>query len=99
MLKTNSSKKKVLECLAYNISRHSLVECWYVFEELKPQGMKLYSRRIRKIKKAVEDDEKLKTQIKKIREKMKKSASVREKQPIKHTDNSMNSMKTELMNA
>jgi benzoyl-CoA reductase/2-hydroxyglutaryl-CoA dehydratase subunit BcrC/BadD/HgdB len=56
------------------MSGHSLAECWYVFEELKPQGMKLYNHRIQKTKKAVEDDEQLKEKIEQIREKMKKEA-------------------------
>ena len=54
------------------MSGHSLAKCWYIFDELKPQEIKLASRRVKKAKKKVEDDEQLKAQVKEIREKMTK---------------------------
>ena len=46
-IQTNSSKKKTSKYPAYDMSEHNLAECWYVFEELKPEGMKLYGHRIK----------------------------------------------------
>ena len=78
-IQTNSSKKKTSKCSVCDMSEHSLAKCWYVFEELKSQGMKLYDHHIQKTKKAVEDDEQLKKKIKKIHEKMKKKAKSEKK--------------------
>ena len=59
------------------MSGYSLAECWYVFEELKPEEMKLYDHCVKQTKKKVEDDEQLTAQVKEIREKMKIAKKVR----------------------
>ena len=60
LLETNSLKKETLECLVYNISRHNLAECWYIFKKLKPEEMKLYDHHIKQIKKKIKNNEQLK---------------------------------------
>jgi hypothetical protein len=67
-------KKTSLDCPACGIRGHSLPECWQIFEELKPEGMKLSAYRVRKAKKTVEDDEELTAQVKEIRRKMEEKA-------------------------
>jgi hypothetical protein len=45
--KSNASKKVTPECRACGMSGHSLPECWCIFEELRPNGMKSASFRVR----------------------------------------------------
>ena len=78
-IQTNSSKKKTLKCSACDMSEHSLAKCWYIFEELKSQKMKLYNHHIQKIKKIVKNDEQLKKKIEKICEKIKKKTKSEKK--------------------
>ena len=72
LLEINSLKKKAPQCSIYDMSKYSLKKCWYIFDELKSQEIKLASQCIKKTKKKMEDNEQLTTQIKKIQEKMKK---------------------------
>ena len=78
-IQTNFSKKKTSKCSVCDMSEHNLAKCWYVFEELKFQRMKLYDHCIQKIKKIVKDDEQLKKKIEKIWEKMKKKTKSEKK--------------------
>ena len=71
-LETKASKKATPECPACGMRGHSLTECWCIFEELKPQDVKLSAYRVRKAKKVVADDKELKSQVQEIQQKMKK---------------------------
>ena len=56
-LETNPSKKEAPQCPVYDMSGHSLEKCWYIFDELKPQEVKLTNQHIKKIKKKIKDNE------------------------------------------
>ncbi len=66
-LETKVSKKGLTECPACGMRGHSLTECWCIFTELKPKGMKLSAYRIRKARRAIEDDDELMEQVEEIR--------------------------------
>jgi hypothetical protein len=69
---SNASKKVNPECPACGMRGHSLPECWCIFEELRPEGAKSSSYRVRKANKALADNEELSRQVQEIRQKMEK---------------------------
>ena len=73
-LETNVSKKTVTDCPACGLRGHSLAECWCIFEELKPEGMKSSAYRVRKAKTKVDEDEQLTAEVREIRRKMEQEA-------------------------
>jgi len=78
-LGTNVSKKPVPECPACGKRGHSLAECWCIFEELLPEGMKSSAYRVRKAKAKVDEDEQLTTKVQEIRRKMDEEAKKKTK--------------------
>jgi hypothetical protein len=68
----NAQKKVNPECLACGMSGHSLPKCWCIFEEIRPDGVKLMRSRVRKAKKALAENEELSRQVQEIRQRMEK---------------------------
>jgi hypothetical protein len=71
--KPKDPKRPTTECPGCEIRGHNLRECWYIFEELKPEGRRLSAHRARQVKKALTDNEVLKKEVDKIRVEMKKN--------------------------
>ena len=67
---SNASKKVTPECIACGMRGHSLPECWCIFEELRPEGAKSPTYRVRKAKKALKENEDLKKQVEELRRKV-----------------------------
>jgi hypothetical protein len=71
------SKKTVPKCSAYGKRGHNLPECWLIFEELKPEKVKLSAHQVRNAKKTVSNNEQLRSQVEEIQEKMAKEAAAK----------------------
>ena len=68
------SKKPATQCSGCELKGHKLRDCWYIFEDLKPEGRRLSAQRSNKVKKALTDNEALKKEVEKLRTEMKKEA-------------------------
>lgn len=64
------SKKPATQCSGCELKGHKLRDCWYIFENLKPEGRRLSAARIKKVKKALIDNEALKKEVEKLRKEM-----------------------------
>ena len=65
--KKTSCKKPTLECLACRIQRHSIQDCWCLFEDKRPAGVTIRDACIKRALKKVEKNKNLADQIAKIR--------------------------------
>lgn len=63
-----SGKRPVLTCPACGMRGHDLPDCWCVFEDKRPEGMPRNDRRMRRAKKALEDDHELQRRVDTLRE-------------------------------
>lgn len=63
-------KKATPECPACDMRGHDLPNCWSIFEELRPEGVTIPSRRERKAKKKMTEDPDLQAKVNAIRQKM-----------------------------
>ena len=61
------SKKPATQCSGCELKGHKLRDCWYIFEDLKPEGRRLSAYRTRQVKKALTDNEALKKEVEKLR--------------------------------
>jgi hypothetical protein len=62
------SKKLRLICEACGAKRHSLPDCWGVFEELRPEGTPISKYRKQKVEKALKENASLKVRVEEIRQ-------------------------------
>ncbi|KAH6976667.1 hypothetical protein EDB80DRAFT_737416 [Ilyonectria destructans] len=63
-----SGKRPALTCPACGMRGHDLPDCWCVFEDKRPEGMPRNDRRMRRAKKALEDDRELQRRVDALRE-------------------------------
>jgi hypothetical protein len=67
---SKAPKKATPECPACDMRGHDLPNCWYIFEELRPEGVTIPPRRERKATKKVTEDPDLKAKVDAIRQKI-----------------------------
>ena len=63
----SSSKKLKNQCPVYEIKRYTLPNYWYLFKGKRPKGFKARNIHIKKVRKRVEDNKDLTTQIKRLK--------------------------------
>lgn len=61
------AKKTALECPACGMRGHDLPDCWHVFDDKRPEGKARNEFRIRKTKKALEDNSELQKKVEALR--------------------------------
>jgi hypothetical protein len=62
-----NKKSKVEKCPACELRGHNLPDCWYLFEEKRPEGYKVSKARLEKTNKRIETDKDLAAQIEKLK--------------------------------
>jgi len=62
-----TKKLKGQKCPACELKGHTLEDCWYLFEDKRPEGFKASSVRMEKMKKRMEKDKGLAIQIEKLK--------------------------------
>ena len=67
-------KKPTTQCSDCKLKGHKLQDCWYIFEDLKPEGRRLSAQWFTKVKKALTDNKALKKEVEKLCAEMKKKA-------------------------
>jgi hypothetical protein len=64
---TNPKKSKKSKCPACELKGHTLPDCWYLFENKRPEGFKVSNVRMEKTLKRVEQDKELAAQVEKLK--------------------------------
>ena len=60
-------KSKKSKCPACELKGHTLPDCWYLFENKRPEGYKVSSARMERTRKRVEEDKDLATQLERLK--------------------------------
>ena len=68
--KNSIFKKPAVQCPACEIKGYSLEEYWLIFEELRPEGLRLPCKRLQKAEQKMKDNKQLAAQMQEIYEKM-----------------------------
>lgn len=64
---TSTKKSKKSKCPACELKGHALLDCWYLFEDKRPEGFKVATARMEKTRKKVEQDKELNAQVEKLK--------------------------------
>ena len=64
---TAPKRSKKSKCPACELKGHTLPDCWYLFEDKRPDGFKVSSARLEKMLKRVQQDKDLAAQVEKLK--------------------------------